>query len=258
MVYISKRNKNKHTINILNDLNLYGLKNSINTEIDYITNNILLFLEGLNHFLKNELKYREITRAKSDIKVAHFPYIKEIKDFDFDCQPSINKNVITDLATLRFIEEKKNVLFMGNSGVGKTHLATALKIETAMKRNSIYFISCNDLIINLSNAFKENKSKIIFYCKYRLLIIDEIGYLPITKDEVNMFFQLIAKRYENKPTRITTNQLFSKCGEVFGDTTIASAIIDRLVHHSVIMNIKGKSYRIKDLVQEDFNEEKSS
>ena len=247
------------TINILNDLNLYGLKNSINTEIDYITNNNLPFLEGLNHFLKNELKYREINRAESNIKVAHFPYIKEIKDFDYDYQPSINKNVITDLATLRFIEEKKNILFTGNPGVGKTHLATALGIEAAKKRNSVYFISCNDLIANLSNAFKENRleSKIKFYCKYRLLIIDEIGYLPITKEEANMFFQLIAKRYENKPT-IITNQPFSKWGEVFGDTTIAATIIDRLVHHSVIMNIKGKSYRIKYLVQEDFNEEKSS
>ena len=97
------------TINILNDLNLYGLKNSISNEIDYITNNNLPFLEGLNHFLKNELKYREINRAEANIKVAHFPYIKEIKDFDFDYQPSINKDVINDLSTLRFIEEKKNL-----------------------------------------------------------------------------------------------------------------------------------------------------
>ena len=114
------------------------------------------------------------------------------------------------------------------------------------------------MITNLSNAFKENRleSKLKFYSKYKLLIIDEIGYLPITKDEANIFFQLIAKRYENKSTIITTNQPFSKWGEVFGDTTIASAIIDRLVHHSVIINIKGKSYRIKDLIQEDFDKQK--
>ena len=244
------------TINILNDLNLYGLKNSISDEIDYITNNNISFLEGLNHFLKNEVKYRETNRASTNIKVAHFPYVKEIKDFDFDYQPSINKEVIKDLATLRFIEEKKNILFMGNPGVGKTHLATSIGIEAAKKRNSVYFISCNDLITNLSNAFKENRleNKIKFYCKYKLLIIDEIGYLPITKTEANMFFQLITKRYENRPTIITTNQPFSKWGEVFGDTIIASAIIDRLVHHSIIINIKGKSYRIKDLLPEYFEQ----
>lgn len=248
------------TINILNDLELYGLKNSLSNETDYITNNKMSFLEGLNHFLKNEVKYREINRAEANIKIAHFPYLKEIKDFDFDYQPSINRDVIKDLSTLRFIEEKKNILFMGSPGVGKTHLATSLGIEAARKRNSVYFISCNDLIANLSKAFKENRleSKIKFYCKYKLLIIDEIGYLPITKDEANMFFQLIAKRYENKPTIITTNQPFSKWGEVFGDTTIASAIIDRLVHHSVIISIKGKSYRIKDLVQENFFEDEKS
>jgi len=246
------------TINILNELDLYGLKSNISNEIDYINSNKLSFLEGLNHFLKCEVKYREINRAEANIKVAHFPYIKEIKDFDFDYQPSINKEIINDLATLRFIEENRNVLFIGNPGVGKTHLATALGIEAAKKRNSVYFISCNDLITNLSNAFKENRldAKIKFYCKYKLLIIDEIGYLPISKAEANMFFQLIAKRYENKPIIITTNQPFSKWGEVFGDITIANAIIDRLVHHSVIINIKGKSYRIKDLVQEDLIQEK--
>ena len=140
------------TINILNDLNLYGLKNSISNEIDYITNNNLPFLEGLNHFLKNELKYREINRAEANIKVAHFPYIKEIKDFDFDYQPSINKDVINDLATLRFIEEKKNVLFMGNPGVGKTHLATALGIEAAKHRYCVYFITFQELISQLKKA----------------------------------------------------------------------------------------------------------
>ena len=240
------------TINILNDLNLYGLKNNISSEIDYITNNNLPFLEGLNHFLKSEVKYREINRAEANIKVAHFPYLKEIKDFDFDYQPSINKNIINDLATLRFIEEKKNILFMGSPGVGKTHLATALGIEAAKKRNSVYFISCNDLITNLSNAFKENRleSKIKFYCKYKLLIIDEVGYLPLDIESANMLFQLISKRYEKSCTIITTNKPFSKWNEIFGDITVANAILDRLLHHSHVINITGRSYRIKDKIKE--------
>ena len=240
------------TINILNDLNLYGLKNNISSEIDYITNNNLPFLEGLNHFLKSEVKYREINRAEANIKVAHFPYLKEIKDFDFDYQPSINKNIINDLATLRFIEEKKNILFMGSPGVGKTHLATALGIEAAKKRNSVYFISCNDLITNLSNAFKENRleSKIKFYCKYKLLIIDEIGYLPVDHQGSNLLFQLIAKRYMTKSTIVTTNMPFSRWGEVFSDNTLASAVLDRLLHYSHIIRITGNSYRIKDKIVE--------
>ena len=137
---------------------------------------------------------------------------------------------------------------MGSPGVGKTHLVTSLGIEAARKRNSVYFISCNDLITKLSKAFKENRleSKIKFYCKYKLLIIDEIGYLPITKDEANMFFQLIAKRYENNPVIITTNQPFSKWGEVFGSPTLANAVLDRLLHHSSVVSIKGPSYRLRE------------
>lgn len=240
------------TINILNDLELYGIKNDLSIELDNITKNKISFLEGLNLLLKKEVTHREISRANNNIKVAHFPYIKTINEFDFDYQPSINKEQIKDLSTLRFIEENKNILFLGSPGVGKTHLAVALGIEAAKKRNSVYFISCHDLITKLSTAYKENRleSKIKFFASYKLLIIDEIGYLPINKNEANMFFQLIARRYEKKPTIITTNQPFSKWGEVFGDTTIASAIIDRLVHHSHIINIKGKSYRIKDLIED--------
>ncbi|MEG1310220.1 MAG: IS21-like element helper ATPase IstB [Bacilli bacterium] len=240
------------TINILDELELNGIKENLSSELDNISQNKITFLEGLNILLKKEVKHREVSRANNNIKVAHFPYIKEIKDFNFEYQPSINKEEIKDLSTLRFIEENKNILFLGSSGVGKTHLATALGIEAAKKRNSVYFISCHDLINNLSTAFKENRleNKIKFYSSYRLLIIDEIGYLPISKNEANMFFQLIAKRYEKKPTIITTNQPFSKWGEVFGDSTIASAIIDRLVHHSYIINIKGRSYRIKNLIEE--------
>ena len=253
-------NEYNNLLNNLEVLKLEKMRSYLPNYLEEITNKKIPFQKAFLELTNKEIEYRDERASKIQITVSAFPYEKEIKDFDFDYQPSINEEVIKDLSTLRFIEEKKNILFMGSPGVGKTHLATALGIEAAKKRNSVYFISCNDLITNLSNAFKENRleSKIKFYCKYKLLIIDEIGYLPITKDEANMFFQLIAKRYENKPTIITTNQPFSKWGEVFGDTTIAAAIVDRLVHHSVIINIKGKSYRIKDLVQEDFEDKKSS
>ena len=237
------------TLNKLTDLKLLGIKEHISEYLDKITNDNLSFLEGLNLLLEEELKHREKRYSQNNIKVAHFPFVKTLNDFDFDFQPSINRNKIIDLSTLRFLEEKKNIIFYGDSGVGKTHLAISIGIEAASKRHSVYFINCNDLINNLLEAHKENKSaeRIKHYCKYQLLIIDEIGYLPTDRNGANLFFQLISKRYENKSTIITTNLSFDRWNETFGDVTIANAIIDSLIHHSEIVNIKGKSYRLKEL-----------
>ena len=212
------------TINILNDLNLYGLKNSISNEIDYITNNNLSFLEGLNHFLKNEVKYREINREQ-----------------------------IIDFKNLRFIENKENIIFVGSPGVGKTHLATAIGITAAQNRNSTYFINCNDLIANLKKANSENRfiNRINHYAKYKVLVIDEVGFLPVDPEGANMLFQLINKRYERHSTIITTNKPFGKWHEIFNDVTLANAILDRLLHHSHIININGNSYRLKNKLKID-------
>ena len=242
-------------INNLDILELNGIKEKLSKEIDNFNKGDKSLLEELNILLEQEIDYREKHKAENNIKTAHFPFRKTIDEFDFEYQPTINKKVIKDLMTLRFIEEKKNVIFVGTSGVGKTHLATSLGIEAAKKRNSVYFISCNDLINNLLTAYKENKveNRIKHYLKYKLLIIDEIGYLPIDKTGSNLFFQLISKRYENKSTIITTNQSFEKWSEVFGDATVANAILDRLLHHSEIINIKGESYRTKQ-IREKMNE----
>lgn len=238
--------------NVINDLSLLdlnGIKEKLSTSIDDFNKSDISFLEGLNTLLKEEIKYRENNRATNNIKTAHFPFHKTLNDFDFDFQPTVNKKLLNDLSTLRFMDEKKNLIFMGSSGVGKTHLAVSIGIEAAKKRNSVYFISCNDLINNLVTAFSENKAetRIRHYLKYKLLIIDEIGYLPIDNTGSNLFFQLISKRYENKSTIITTNQSFDKWSEVFGNATVANAILDRLVHHSEIISIKGESYRMKEI-----------
>ena len=180
--------------------------------------------------------------------MAHFPFMKTLQDFNFDFQDSISKDEIADLGTLCFMDNKQNILFVGNSGVGKTYLATSIGIEAAKARKSVYFMSCHDIITELKKAHYENRltHRLKTYSKYKLLIIDEVGYLPVDKEGANLFFQLIAKRYEKTSTVITTNQPFSKWGEVFSDSVIANAILDRLVHHSHIISITGKSYRIKD------------
>ena len=233
----------------LKRLKLNGIIENLTKKLDEFNESKKSVLELLNDLLKLEISYREQNSTRNNVHVAHFPFLKEIEDFDFEFQPSINKQKILDLKSLRFMEECKNIIFLGNSGVGKTHLATSLGIEAAKQHYSVYFISCNDLISNLLTAYKENKSdeRIKHYNKYKLLIIDEVGYLPIDKNGANLLFQLIAKRYETKSTVITTNQNFSKWPELFGDTLVANAMLDRLVHHSEIINIKGDSYRMKDL-----------
>ena len=139
-------------------------------------------------------------------------------------------------------------MFVGSSGVGKTHLATSLGITCAKARYQTYFITFENLITQLKKAIQENRleNRLKFYAKYRVLIIDEIGYTPIDQDTANVFFQLIAKRYEKNSTIITTNMPFSKWGEFFGSATLANAVLDRLLHHSTIISIKGPSYRLKD------------
>lgn len=152
-----------------------------------------------------------------------------------------------DFTSLRFIESKSNTIFIGSSGVGKTHLAIAIGIESVSKRISTYFFSFAVLMEKFKQAAKENRvEKVVkHYLKYTVLIIDEIGYLPVDKDAAFGFFQLIAARYEFRPTILTTNQPFSKWSDVFGDAVIANAIIDCLVHHCDIVKITGLSYRIK-------------
>jgi DNA replication protein DnaC len=158
---------------------------------------------------------------------------------------------------LRFLENNSNIILIGNSGVGKTHLATTIGIAAAKKRVSTYFIKCHDLINQLKKAYLENKleSRIKHFSKYRLLIIDEIGYLPIGEHEAKMFFQLIDKRYEKKSTIITSNINLSDWSEIFVDNMIASAILDRLVHHSSIVNILGNSYRTASALSKISNTE---
>lgn len=208
--------------------------------------------ESLNYLLSEEIKFKDDRAALGIIKAANFPFRKTLEDYDFSFQPSVSENQIKEICNLSFIERKENIIFIGNSGVGKTHLAVSIGIEAAKHRNSVYFITCHNLMQKLNKAQKENRldKQLQHLAQYKVLIIDEIGYLPVDHQGSNLFFQLIARRYMNKSTIVTTNMPFSRWGEVFSDNTLASAVLDRLLHYSHIIRITGNSYRIKDKIQE--------
>lgn len=235
-------------INNLEYLKLKQMVNHLDEVIDFSTKNNLSFVDTLIKLTSHEIDYKEANMIRSMVKVGAFPHTKELKDFDFDFQPGINKDQILDFASLRFLEAKENIVFLGTSGVGKTHLSTSIGIAAAKRRCSTYFIKCNDLLQQLKRANLENRldSRLKHFSKYKLLIIDELGYLPIDKEDSKLFFQLIDMRYEKKSTIITTNINFNAWDEIFCDPIIANAILDRVLHHAHVVSITGNSYRLKD------------
>ena len=243
-------------LNNLETLKLDKTKENIDIYADVINNKKIDFINSLYELTSLEVEVLEQKVIHGCVQVAGFPYFKTLDDYDFSFQPSVNKDKILEFKNLRFIEQKENILFVGSPGVGKSHLAIAIGIECAKNRYSTYFINCNDLISNLKKAYDENRLEIRLkhYAKYKVLIIDEVGFLPIDKMGANMLFQLINKRYEHTTTIITTNKTFGNWAEVFGDPILANAILDRLLHHSHVFNINGKSYRTKDIL-EDSKEE---
>ena len=231
---------------------LYLNLKQMHLHLDPILDSNVSLLEGLLKLTDYEIEIKRENVLNAMVKVAHFPHYKTLKEFDFDFQPNINQNQLMNLSGLGFIEKKENILFLGNSGVGKTHLATAIGIESAKARYSTYFIKCHELLTNLRQAQHENRleSRLKFYTRCKLLIIDELGYLPLQKGDERLLFQLIDRRYENKSTIITTNLPFDKWNENFNDSFITNAILDRLLHHSHVIQIMGESYRLKDVLNE--------
>lgn len=228
--------KMKNTLVILDNYLERAVKDEIN------------IVEVLDHIFSQEADSKRKRAYETQLMTSGFPLKKGLDAFDFSFQPSIDKRQIDELATMRFLENGENVVFLGPPGVGKTHLATALGMVAAGHRRSTYYINCHQLIEQLKAAHFSNRlpDKLKILGKYKLLIIDEIGYLPMDIQGANLFFQLIARRYEKVSTIFTSNKTFSQWNEIFADMTIASAILDRVLHHCTVINIKGESYRLKE------------
>ena len=237
----------KKLIENLEKLDLIKIKSELPEYLDNHKKDSTSIIKCLKELTEKEIEDKNERISENLIRTAAFPYRKTLEDFDFNFNESIDKDYIMDLATMRFMEDSKNILFVGNPGVGKTHLAVALGIKATQSRYSVYFTTCHQLITKLNKAHKENRldKQLQHFSQYKLLIIDEIGYLPIDQQGVNLFFQLISKRYENKSTIITTNMPFSSWGKIFNDNIIANAILDRLLHHAYVVKIVGESYRTK-------------
>lgn len=236
---------------IKNNLETLGMKNTLTIIDNYLEQAIhekRNIVDILDHIFTEEAKSKKSRAVENQIKMSGFPYKKTLDMFNFDFQPSINREQIMELATMRFVENKENVVFLDTPGVGKTHLAVALGMIAAEHRYSTYYINCHNLITQLNKAHYENRlqERLKNFAKYKVLIIDESGYLPMDIQGANLFFQLIAKRYERNTTIFTSNKAFSAWNEVFSDITIASAILDRILHHCQVVSIKGESYRLKE------------
>jgi DNA replication protein DnaC len=201
------------------------------------------YLAFLDHLLEEEVAAKEKRRIDTAMKTAGLPWAKTIEEYDFSFHPNLNRKEVAELFDLTFIPNHENVIFLGPPGVGKTHLAIALAIKACHHGFKVYFTTMDTLIRKLKESQAKNKA----YLTSALVVVDEVGYLPVNAQEAYLFFQFISYRYEKNSTIITSNKSFIDWQELFGDNVIASAILDRLLHHSRVINIKGHSYRLKDL-----------
>lgn len=206
------------------------------------------YADFLDELLGCEVDARRSRYLRARLQLAHLPFLKTFDQFDFTFQPSIDERQVRELRTLRFVHEASNVIFLGPPGVGKTHLSVALAEASIQAGFGAYFMTAHDIVGDLGRAYREGRldRRMRVYLAPKVLIIDEMGYLPLDELGATIFFQLVSARYERGSIILTSNKSYGDWGSIFGDPIIATAILDRLLHHSTTINIRGESYRLKD------------
>lgn len=236
----------EHFESLLSRLKLTGIRDNLDNLLDAASKKEMGYRELLYTLCCEEAHRKDERRIRMGLSIAHFPCVRTLESFDWEAQPSVDKKQLEELSHCRWVANGQTLLFLGPPGVGKTHLAISLGRKAIERGYTTLFTTAVSMLTNLTKAQSEGRleERLAMYGKPKLLIVDELGYLPLERESAHLFFQLVSRRYEKGSILLTSNRSVSEWGDVFGDNAVATAILDRLLHHSTVVTIRGESYRL--------------